>query len=68
VLHRGDGRNQGTGGNRGLIVSFAVNPDAVMVSYDAQNKVWKATMNATKDQLKSAPELKYEGQWTASRS
>jgi sulfite reductase beta subunit-like hemoprotein len=46
----------------------AVNPDAVMVSYDAQNKVWKATMNATKDQLKSAPEFKYGGQWTASRS
>ena len=46
----------------------AVNPDAVTVSYDAQNKVWKATMNATKDQLKSAPEFKYDGQWTASRS
>lgn len=46
----------------------AVNPDAVMVSYDAQNKVWKATMNATKDQLKQAPEFKYGGQWTASRS
>ena len=40
----------------------------VMVAYDAQNKVWKATMNATKDQLKSAPEFKYDGQWTASRS
>jgi sporulation protein YlmC with PRC-barrel domain len=46
----------------------AVNPDALLVSYDAQNKVWKATMNATKDQLKSAPEFKYGGQWTASRS
>jgi sporulation protein YlmC with PRC-barrel domain len=46
----------------------AVNPSAVMVSYDAQNKVWRATMNATKDQLKSAPEFKYGGQWTASRS
>lgn len=46
----------------------AVNPDAVMVTYDAPNKVWKATMNATKDQLKSAPEFKYGGQWTASRS
>jgi sulfite reductase beta subunit-like hemoprotein len=46
----------------------AVNPGALMVSYDAQNKVWKATMNATKDQLKSAPEFKYGGQWTASRS
>ena len=46
----------------------AVDPGAVMVSYDAQNKVWTATMNATKDQLKSAPEFKYSGQWTASRS
>jgi sulfite reductase beta subunit-like hemoprotein len=46
----------------------AVSPDAVMVSYDAQNKVWKSTMNATKDQLKQAPEFKYGGQWTASRS
>jgi sporulation protein YlmC with PRC-barrel domain len=46
----------------------AVNPGAVMVAYDAQNKTWKATMNATKDQLKAAPEFKYSGQWTASRS
>jgi len=46
----------------------AVNPDAVNVSYDAQNRIWMATMNATKDQLKQAPEFKYGGQWTASRS
>jgi sporulation protein YlmC with PRC-barrel domain len=46
----------------------AVNPSSLMVAYDAQNKVWKATMNATKDQLKSAPEFKYGGQWTAGRS
>ena len=46
----------------------AVNPGAVVVSYDEQNKTWKATMNATKDQLKAAPEFKYGGQWTASKS
>ncbi len=46
----------------------AVNPNAVMVQYDANNKTWRATMNATKEQLKSAPEFKYGGQWTASRS
>jgi hypothetical protein len=46
----------------------AVNPGSIMVAYDAQNKSWKATMNATKDQLKTAPEFKYGGQWTASRS
>ena len=46
----------------------AVDPGSVKVTYDASNKVWRATMNATKDQLKSAPEFKYEGQWNASRS
>ena len=46
----------------------AVNPAAVMVTYDAENKTWRATMNATKDLLKLAPEFKYGGQWTASRS
>jgi sporulation protein YlmC with PRC-barrel domain len=46
----------------------AVNPSSLMVSYDASNNVWRATMNATKEQLKSAPEFKYSGQWTASRS
>ena len=46
----------------------AVDPDAVKVTFDASNKVWRATMNASKDQLKSAPEFKYEGQWNASRS
>jgi len=46
----------------------AVDPNAVMLQYDAQGKTWRATMNATKDQLKSAPEFKYAGQWTASRS
>ncbi len=46
----------------------AVNPSSVNVSYDAQNKTWRASMNATKAQLKAAPEFKYSGQWTASRS
>jgi sporulation protein YlmC with PRC-barrel domain len=46
----------------------AVNPDAVDVSYDTNNKKWRATMAATKEQLTSAPEFKYGGQWSASRS
>jgi sporulation protein YlmC with PRC-barrel domain len=46
----------------------AVDPDSVKVTFDASNKVWRATMNATKDELKAAPEFKYEGQWNASRS
>ena len=46
----------------------AVDPGAVAIRYDTHNKTWRASMNATKDQLKSAPEFKYGGQWTASRS
>jgi hypothetical protein len=46
----------------------AVQPDSVMIRYDANAKTWRATMNATKDQLKAAPEFKYGGQWSASRS
>ena len=46
----------------------AVGPNAVSVRYDAENKTWRATMNATKAQLKAAPEFKYGGQWAASRS
>jgi hypothetical protein len=39
-----------------------------MVSYDAENETWRATMNAAKDELKSAPEFKYGGHWTANGS
>ena len=46
----------------------AVDPGAVAITYDGSNKTWRAAMNATKDQLKSAPEFKYGGRWTASRS
>jgi len=46
----------------------AVEPDSVVIRYDANAKTWRATMNATKDQLKAAPEFKYGGAWTASRS
>jgi sporulation protein YlmC with PRC-barrel domain len=57
------------GGFLGMGTHFvAVDPDSVKVIYDSSNKVWRATMNATKDQLKLAPEFKYEGQWNASRS
>jgi len=46
----------------------AVNPDAISVSYDANSKSWRASMSATKDELKAAPEFKYTGQWNASRT
>ena len=40
-----------------------VRPCAVNVTYDDNDKKWHAVMNATKDQLKTAPEFKYEGRW-----
>jgi sporulation protein YlmC with PRC-barrel domain len=46
----------------------AVNSSAVKVSYNHQDKKWHATMNATADQLKSAPEFKYTGRWQSNRT
>ena len=45
----------------------AVNPSSVNVRMTPKQD-WRATMNATKAELKAAPEFKYSGQWTASRS
>jgi sporulation protein YlmC with PRC-barrel domain len=46
----------------------AVDANSVKVKYDAADKKWHANMNATKDELKAAPEFKYQGQWDASKS
>jgi sporulation protein YlmC with PRC-barrel domain len=46
----------------------AVNPQAVKVSYNDSDKKWHASMNATADQLKAAPEFKYTGRWEAGKS
>ena len=43
----------------------AVNPASVKVSYNDSDKKWHASMNATSDQLKAAPEFKYSGRWAA---
>jgi hypothetical protein len=32
------------------------------------DKKWHANMDASKEQLKNAPEFKYEGEWNASKS
>lgn len=40
-----------------------VRPGAVKVTYVENDRKWHAVMNATKDQLKAAPEFKYEGRW-----
>ncbi|MGN6771482.1 MAG: PRC-barrel domain-containing protein [Rhizobiaceae bacterium] len=38
-------------------------PSAIQINYSENDKEWTAAMDATKDQLKSAPEFKYEGRW-----
>lgn len=40
-----------------------VRPASVKVTYNETDKKWTAMMDATKDQLKAAPEFKYEGRW-----
>ena len=46
----------------------AVNPSSIKVSYNSSDKKWHATMDANVNQLKAAPEFKYNGRWNASKS
>lgn len=41
----------------------AVAPEALVVTWDGTEKKWNARINATKDQLKAAPQFKYEGRF-----
>ncbi|UIY43527.1 PRC-barrel domain-containing protein [Methylobacterium radiotolerans] len=41
----------------------AIDPTSVALTYDTDAKKWKASVNANKDQLKAAPEFKYEGKY-----
>ncbi len=45
----------------------AVNPSALNISFDSSDKKWRASMNATADQLKAAPEFKYSNAQHASK-
>lgn len=57
------------GGFLGLGTHYvAINPAIIKVSYNESDKKWHATMNATTDQLKAAPEFKYNDRWNASKS
>jgi hypothetical protein len=38
------------------------------IQHDASAKKWRASINAAKEQLKAAPEFKYQGQWEAGKS
>ncbi len=42
---------------------IVIDPAAVAVSYDTNDKKWLARMNATADQLKAVPPFTYEGKW-----
>lgn len=46
----------------------AVSSDAVNWSFDNSDKKWRGTMNATQDELKSAPKFNYEAALRASKS
>lgn len=46
-------------GQRYVVVA----PSALQVNYSENDKKWSAVMEATKDNLKAAPEFKYEGKW-----
>jgi sporulation protein YlmC with PRC-barrel domain len=46
----------------------AVDTASVMIKYDTSDKKWHANMDASKDELKNAPEFKYQGEWDASKS
>ena len=41
----------------------AVDPSAISIKYMEAEGKWQATMNATLEQLQSAPEFRYEGKW-----
>lgn len=41
----------------------AVSPNSIAIGYDADAKKWKAVIGASKDQLKAAPEFKYDGKF-----
>jgi hypothetical protein len=41
----------------------AVNPRSMAITWNETDKKWNARVNATKDQLKAAPQFKYEGRF-----
>ena len=58
------------GGFLGIIGTHyvAVDADSMKIKYDNNDRKWHANVNASKDELKNAPEFKYEGEWNASKS
>jgi hypothetical protein len=53
----------GVGGFLGMGDHYvAVRPAALQLTFDHNANAWRASVNATADQLKSAPEYKYPGE------
>ncbi|MEP9379844.1 PRC-barrel domain-containing protein [Aquabacter sp. CN5-332] len=49
------------GGFLGMGTKYVViDPASVMITYDESNKKWNAKMDVSKDQVKAAPEYKYD--------
>ena len=48
-----------SGGHRYI----AVDPSSISIKYTESENTWKATLNAQIDDLKAAPEFRYEGKW-----
>jgi sporulation protein YlmC with PRC-barrel domain len=42
---------------------IAVDPSSISINYTEVENKWRATLNAKIEQLKSAPEFRYEGKW-----
>jgi hypothetical protein len=42
---------------------IAVDSSSISIKYTESENAWKATLNAKVDQLKAAPEFRYEGKW-----
>ncbi|THD43514.1 MAG: PRC-barrel domain containing protein [Bradyrhizobium sp.] len=57
------------GGFLGVGARFVVVDTAsVSFDYDAAAKTWRASMDTSVDQLKSAPTFRYQGRWNGPRS
>jgi hypothetical protein len=41
----------------------AIDPSSISVTYSEEEDKWRARVNAHPDQLKSAPEFRYQGKW-----
>jgi hypothetical protein len=66
VIEKGElvGYVLSVGGFLGMGTHYVdVTPASVSINYDANKKSWNGFINSTKDQLKAAPEFKYEGKF-----